>query len=76
MQIELDEEITASKLIKIRAYLKLTMSEMADVMGAPYGTYAEWENGRREKVATPAIQQFLRLLVDVRGTKIGKRFGV
>lgn len=76
MQIKLNEDITPSKLIKIRSYLGLNMTEMSETMGAPYYTYVEWEGSRRTNSMTPSTKQFLRLLVDVKGTEIGKRFGI
>lgn len=75
-KINLKRTVTHRDLLKIRSQLGKTQQEMADIMGAPYTTYREWEGDRDDRKITPAIQKMIKMIVAMAGTEVGKEFGV
>ena len=47
----------AKKLFEYRTKKELTMEKMADLLGVPYRTYQDWEDGMR--VPTPLSYRYL-----------------
>ena len=69
MNIEQQEELKT-----VRAELGLSAPEMAKAMGAPYGTFKDWQSGRNR--LTPMGKRCIELLLAMKGTRKGKEFGV
>lgn len=51
-------KIFAERLRDLRAELKFTQGDIADMLHVPVSTYANWEQGRRE----PGVGDIFRLL--------------
>lgn len=62
------------ELTEAREELGLIPSQMAESMGVSYDTYKDWQSGRR-KMSASAIR-CVEMLVAMKGTRIGKKFGV
>lgn len=58
----------------VREQLNLKPLEMAAVMGANYDTFKDWQSGRRNMTSTSL--RCIDLLLAVKGTTIGRKFGV
>ena len=56
--VECMRKIFAERLRDLRAELKFTQGDIADMLLVPVSTYANWEQGRRE----PGIGDIFRLL--------------
>ncbi len=66
--------MTPKKLQQAREALELSPTEMAAAMGVTYDTFKSWQSGRR---AMPAVaDRCVELLVAMKGTRVGKQFGV
>lgn len=42
------KEVFCARLKNLRKEKKLTQKELADILGVSQGSYAKWENGKRE----------------------------
>ena len=62
------------ELLKVRKKLGLSAREMAVVMGANYQTFKKWQNGERNMTGTSV--KCIELLLAIKGTETGKKFGV
>lgn len=62
------------KLIADRETLGLTPGAMATAMGVTYDTYKDWQSGRRNM--RPTARRCIELLLALKGTRKGKKFGV
>ncbi len=58
MTEENKEEIFAKNLKTIRTFNKLSQKQVADKLGVPVSTYANWEQSRR----MPSINEIYKLL--------------
>ena len=66
--------MTNDELTAARNELGLTPSEMAQAMGVSYDTFKDWQSGRRKlKGATVRV---VEMLLAMKGTRVGKKFGV
>lgn len=66
--------MTPKELNKAMITLKLGPVAMAAAMGTSYSTFKQWRSGNRNM--TPVSVRTVELLVAIKGTKIGKQFGV
>lgn len=62
------------ELLEARQKLGLKPVEMARIIGANYGTFKKWQNGQRKMGGTSS--RCIELLLAIKGTETGKRFGV
>ena len=62
------------ELLEVRLFLELSPTEMANIMGAKYGTFKKWQNGERSMGGTTV--RCIELLLAIKGTRTGKKFGV
>lgn len=68
------DNVTKTQLTRARLNLGLSSAEMAQAMGTEYGTFKKWQNGTRR--ITGASQKCVELLLAIKGTTTGARFGV
>lgn len=61
-------------LDNLETILDKTAVSTAEALGTSYSTYKEWKGGRR-KMLGPAIKLSF-ILIDLKGTRIGKNYGV